>query len=172
MFKLREIQEQKSTELKKVVRKNRIGILAGEVRSGKTLTVLATAEKLRKKHVLFITKKKAISSILSDYKLGSFSYKLTLINYESIHKVETKGVDLVVCDESHTMGAFPKPSKRTKAVRDIVATNKIDLILASPEQFIPNPLRKYSINFGFRILRHLKALIFTVGRKPTLMFLQ
>ena len=123
MFKLREIQEQKSTELKKVVRKNRIGILAGEVRSGKTLTVLATAEKLRKKHVLFITKKKAISSILSDYKLGSFSYKLTLINYESIHKAETKGVDLVVCDESHTMGAFPKPSKRTKAVRDIVATN-------------------------------------------------
>ena len=50
MFKLREIQEQKSTELKKVVRKHRIGILAGEVRSGKTLTVLETAEKLRKKH--------------------------------------------------------------------------------------------------------------------------
>ena len=131
MFELRPIQEQKSSELAKVVRKKRIGILAGEVRSGKTLTVLATAEKLNKKHVLFITKKKAIFSIESDYKIGSFKYKLTLINYESIHKVETKGVDLVICDESHTMGAFPKPSKRTKAVRDIVATNKIDLILAS-----------------------------------------
>ena len=131
MFELRPIQEQKSTELKKVVRKYRIGILAGEVRSGKTLTVLATAEKLNKKHVLFITKKKAISSILSDYELGSFKYKLTLINYESIHKVETKGVDLVICDESHTMGAFPKPSKRTKEIRNIVATNKLDLILAS-----------------------------------------
>ena len=131
MFKLREIQEQKSTELKAVVRKHKIGILAGEVRSGKTLTVLATAEKLHKKHVLFITKKKAMSSIRSDYELGGFDYQLTLVNYESIHKVNPKGVDLVVCDESHTLGAFPKPSKRTKAVRSIVATNKIDLILAS-----------------------------------------
>ena len=131
MFELRPIQEQKSSELAKVVRKKRIGILAGEVRSGKTLTVLATAEKLNKKHVLFITKKKAISSIQSDYELAGFSFKLTLVNYESIHKTESKGVDLVVCDESHTMGAFPKPSKRTKAVRDIVATNKLDLILSS-----------------------------------------
>ena len=79
MFKLREIQEQKSTELKKVVRKHRIGILAGEVRSGKTLTVLATAEKLRKKHVLFLTKKRAMSSIQSDYELAGFTFKLTLI---------------------------------------------------------------------------------------------
>ena len=58
MFELRPIQEQKSSELAKVVRKKRIGILAGEVRSGKTLTVLATAEKLNKKHVLFHNEKK------------------------------------------------------------------------------------------------------------------
>ena len=90
MFKLREIQEQKSTELSKKLKAFRIGILAGEVRSGKTLTVLATADKLNKKHVLFVSKKKALSSIQSDYDLAGFDYKLTLINYESIHKVDTK----------------------------------------------------------------------------------
>ena len=58
MFKLREIQEQKSTELAKKLKAFRIGILAGEVRSGKTLTVLATADKLNKKHVLFVSKKR------------------------------------------------------------------------------------------------------------------
>ena len=131
MFKLREIQEQKSTELAKKLKAFRIGILAGEVRSGKTLTVLATADKLNKKHVLFVSKKKALSSIQSDYDLAGFDYKLTLINYESIHKVDTTGVDLVVCDESHSMGAFPKPSARTKAVKEIVFKNRCCLILAS-----------------------------------------
>lgn len=130
-FELRPIQNEKSDELAKVVQSHRIGILAGEVRSGKTLTALATAEKLNKQHVLFITKKKAISSIKSDYELAGFNYKLTLINYESLHKVETDGIDLVICDESHSLGAFPKPSKRAKDVRAIVYTKKIDLILAS-----------------------------------------
>ena len=131
MFELRDIQKEKSTQLAEVVKKNRIGILAGQVRSGKTLTFLATAEKLNKKHVLVVTTKKAISSILSDYKLGQFKYKLTVINYESIHKIDSNGVDLVVCDESHKNGAYPKPSKRTKAVRDIVFPNRLDLILSS-----------------------------------------
>jgi hypothetical protein len=130
-FKLRKIQEEKSTELVQILQKFRVGILAGEVRSGKTLTVLATADKMDKQHVLFITKKKAISSIKSDYELAGFSYKLTVINYESLHKVDSTGVDLVICDESHSMGSFPKPSKRAKDVRSILYARNIDLVLAS-----------------------------------------
>lgn len=139
MFELRQIQKDKSTELAKVITDHRIGILAGEVRSGKTLTVLATAERLNKKKVLFITKKKAMSSIRSDYELGEFKYEMILINYESVHKVDTDNVDLVVCDESHSLSAFPKPSNRTKAVKEIVFKNKCDIILSSgtptPESF-------------------------------------
>lgn len=131
MFELRPIQNEKSDQLVQILQTFRVGILAGEVRSGKTLTALATADKLNKQHVLFITKKKAMSSIKSDYDLAGFDYKLTLINYESLHKVDTNGIDLVICDESHSMGAFPKPSKRAKDVRAIVYGKNIDLILAS-----------------------------------------
>lgn len=158
MFELRPIQKKKSTQLAEVVKKNRIGILAGQVRSGKTLTVLATAEKLNKKHVLFVTKKKAISSIQSDYELGQFDYKLTLINYESVHKAETKGVDLVVCDESHSLGAFPKPSKRAKAIKDIVFPKRIDLILAS------GTLHPESLS---QIFHQLFVSFFTPFEEPT-----
>ena len=139
MFELRQIQKDKSDDLATVVRKYRIGILAGEVRSGKTLTVLATAEKLNKRKVLFVTKKKAMSSIQSDFVLGAFKYEMILINYESVHKADTKNIDLIICDESHSMGAFPTPSKRTKAIKKIAYQNRCDVILSSgtptPESF-------------------------------------
>ena len=109
MFELREIQNEKSTELANKLKLFRIGILSGEVRTGKTHTVLATAEKLKKKNVLFLTKKKAISSIESDFKLAGYNYNLIVINYQSLHKVDTKGVDLVIADESHFLSSFPKP---------------------------------------------------------------
>jgi len=41
--------------------------LAMEVRTGKTLTSLGIAERVHAKNVLFITKKKALSSISDDY---------------------------------------------------------------------------------------------------------
>lgn len=135
MFELRPIQKEKSTQLAEVVKKNRIGILSGEVRTGKTHSVLATAKKLNKKNVLFLTKKKAISSISDDFKTAGYDYNLILINYQSLHKVETKGVDLVICDEFHFLSAFPKPSKYAKDVREIVYKNRIDLILCSGTPF-------------------------------------
>jgi hypothetical protein len=134
-FKLRKIQEEKSTELVQILQKFRVGILSGEVRTGKTHTVLATANKLNKKNVLFLTKKKAISSIEGDFKTAGYDYNLIVINYQSLHKVDSTGVDLVICDESHFLSSFPKPSKYAKDVRQIVHKNKIDLILCSGTPF-------------------------------------
>ena len=51
--------------------------LAMEVRTGKTLTSLGILDKLKSKNVLFITKKKAISSIEDDYALFNPSFELT-----------------------------------------------------------------------------------------------
>ncbi|MEJ6767438.1 MAG: SNF2-related protein [Gammaproteobacteria bacterium] len=106
--------------------------LAMEVRTGKTLTSLGIAEKLvRVNNVLFITKKKAISSIESDYKMLSPSYDLTVINYESLHKIPENGWDMIICDEAHTLGAFPKPSKRAKQVKSLVFKNNCFVVLLS-----------------------------------------
>jgi hypothetical protein len=77
--------------------------LAMEVRTGKTLTSLGTAQLLKCKNVLFITKKKAISSIEDDFSLLRPDFNLTVINYESLHKIEDiKSFDMLICDESHS----------------------------------------------------------------------
>lgn len=102
--------------------------IAAEVRTGKTLMALKAAELLGKKNVLFLTKKKAIQSIMDDYTNFGFTYEITVINYESLHKVRDV-YDLIICDEAHTLGAFPKPSQRSKAIRANYLT--VDKILLS-----------------------------------------
>lgn len=118
-MQLRPHQIQKSQELLKVLMQYNIVYLAGEVRSGKTLTALKTSELYGAKSVLFITKKKAITSIVDDFKSVGFKYILTPINYESLHKLDNKEYDLIIYDEAHSLGAFPKPSKRTKLAKKI-----------------------------------------------------
>ena len=143
-----------------VLKKHRFLYLAMEVRTGKTLTSLGIADKLGCGTILFITKKKAISSIENDFNMLNPSYKITVINYESLHKLEGMYYDLIVCDEAHSMGAFPKPSKRAKQVGDIIKAYNPYVILLSgtptPESYsqmyhqvyrIPtNPFKAY-VNF-------------------------
>ena len=116
MITLRDYQENISDKAAEKLHNNGLAYLSMEVRTGKTLTALATAAKYGAKSVLFITKIKAIPSIRADYDLLSPEYKLEIINYESVHKC-TGEYDLIVCDESHSLGAYPKPSQRTKAVK-------------------------------------------------------
>ena len=105
--------------------------LAMEVRTGKTLTSLGIAKAMWMKNVLFITKKKAISSIEKDYKLLAPKYKLVIINYESLHKIPPLEWDMIICDEAHSLGAFPKPNKRARAVKDIIYKTRAKVILLS-----------------------------------------
>ncbi len=106
--------------------------LAMEVRTGKTLTSLGIARNIDAKNVLFITKKKAISSIQSDYNMLSCPFDIQIINYESLHLVaDNEQWDLIICDEAHSMGAFPKPSNRAVAVKDLLKKYKSKVILLS-----------------------------------------
>ena len=86
--------------------------LAMEVRTGKTITALNAAKLYGAKNVLFVTKIKAFSSIENDYKSFGFDkyFNISIINAESLHKV-IGDFDLVISDEHHKYGAFPKPSK-------------------------------------------------------------
>jgi hypothetical protein len=134
-----------------------------EVRTGKTLTSLGLAERLGVQNVLFITKKKAISSVDSDYLLLSPNFSMFAINYESLHKLPDFEWDFVVLDEAHTLGAFPKPSKRAKQVRELIAKFNPFVCLLSgtptPESYsqmyhqvygIPgNPFRQYTNFYRF-----------------------
>ena len=114
MIKLRDYQQEISSKASDILSSYGLVYLSMEVRTGKTLTALQTANKYGCNNVLFVTKKKAISSIQNDYNLLKPDYEITVINYESLHKIDKSKFDLLVCDEAHSMGAFPKPSKRVK----------------------------------------------------------
>lgn len=125
----RDYQESLSDKASSILNRLKIVALIMEVRTGKTITSFLTAEKSKCKKVLFITKKKVIESntILNDYNLVNPSFELTQINYESVHKVKGN-FDLFIIDESHSLGAFPKPSIRTKRIKELIGKSKLILL--------------------------------------------
>jgi hypothetical protein len=102
--------------------------LSMQVRTGKTLTSLSIASLMFIDSVLFITKKKAIPSIQADYDALSPSFEITVVNYESLHKVEGR-FDMIICDEAHNMGAFPKPTGRAKLVKETLEKSGNPLVI-------------------------------------------
>lgn len=164
MVEFRDYQKQIIHKGFNVIRKSRFLYLAMEVRTGKTLTSLGIANTLACGYnVLFITKKKAMSSINEDYELLNPDFKITVINYESLHKVSDKGWHTIIVDEAHSLGAFPKPSSRAKAVKKLITTNKPYVIFLSgtptPESYsqmyhqvygVPNnPFSEYTNFYKF-----------------------
>jgi hypothetical protein len=161
-LKFRDYQIQIIDKATAVITKHRFVYLSMQVRTGKTLTSLGVAQKLNVSRVLFVTKKKAISSIEEDYQKLKPQYNLTCINYESLHKVEGE-FDFFVLDEAHTLGAYPKPSKRTKLVKELIKKNDPYVIIMSgtptPESFSQmyhqvygcplNPFKEYKTFYKF-----------------------
>jgi predicted SpoU family rRNA methylase len=115
-MELRDYQIKISAQAAEILDHKKIVYLAMEVRTGKTLTAINTAKLFGAKKVLFLTKKKAISSIQWDYDNFGFDFDLTIINDESLHlvpNIDKKGdvFDLIIHDEHHRFGAYPKPNK-------------------------------------------------------------
>ena len=110
-MKLRDYQIELSNKGVNILKELKYVYYNIEVRCGKTLIALNTAQLYNAKNVLFITKKKAVSSIQNDYNGLNFSFQITIINKESLHKLIEKDFDLIIYDEIHGLGAFPKPSK-------------------------------------------------------------
>jgi SNF2 family DNA or RNA helicase len=164
MFELRDYQVDIINRGTKIIQEHGFVYLAMEVRCGKTLTSLGIASRIDAYNVLFLTKKKAISSIQNDFDLLKPSYSLCVTNYESIHKIDPDmHWDLIICDEAHGMGAFPKPSNRAKQVMELISYHKPYVILLSgtptPESYsqmyhqvygIPkNPFKEFKTFYKF-----------------------
>lgn len=97
--------------------------LALEMRLGKTLIALALCQVLEAKSVVFLTKKKAMSSILSDYETTGYKYRLQVINYESGQKADFRNVDILILDEAHVLGTYPKPNDKARMLREVMKNN-------------------------------------------------
>ena len=127
-----------------IIKAHRFVYLAMQVRTGKTLTALGITDKINEtgtpiQNVLFVTKKKAIKSIEDDVNKLPRGYNTTVINYESTHKIPKVKWDVVIIDEAHRIGAFPKPNlaaKFFKALSD--KQNPIFILLSgtpTPESY-------------------------------------
>lgn len=123
MKKLRDYQQEIAQQAVEKLTDLKIVYLAMQVRSGKTATSLETAKLYGAKSVLFLTKKKAISSIISDYLDFGYDehFEMMVINDESMHKVDGT-FDLVIHDEHHRFGAFPKAGLATKTFKKMFYT--------------------------------------------------
>lgn len=131
-MELRNYQKSIVSRAKQILGVNRFVYLAMEVRTGKTLTSLSIADEMGVDKVLFLTKKKAMGSIKEDSMKLCPSYELFIMNYESIHKLPNLKWDLIILDEAHGLGAFPKPSKRAKQVKALSRGAYVILMSGTP----------------------------------------
>jgi len=130
-MELRNYQIRLSKEAAEILQRKKIVYLAMEVRTGKTITALQTAENYGAKNILFLTKLKAFSSVQSDYDNVGFSFKLTIANDESLHKISCN-FDLVIHDEHHRFGAFPKPNATAKLFKKMYGNLPMIFLSGTP----------------------------------------
>jgi len=136
-MELRDYQTKIANQAVSILNRLHIVYISMEVRTGKTLTALETARLYGAKRVLFLTKKKAISSIQNDYNNFGYDFELTVTNDESMHKLEDTNYDLVIHDEHHRFGAFPKPGLATKTYKQMFGSKPMIFLSGTmtPESF-------------------------------------
>jgi len=115
-----------------IIRKHGLVYLAMQVRCGKTVTALLTAEKVGVEVILFLTKKKVISGILDDHKAFGIKADIVVTNYENLHHVKNLSFDIVICDEAHGLGQYPKPAQRVKKLKELCKGKHIIYLSGTP----------------------------------------
>ena len=130
-FKLRDYQIALAKKGLELLKKHGVCYYAVQVRCGKTLTALEVCKLYGAEKVLFLTKKKAIAGIEADYKNFEYTFDLKVTNYEQLGKFQFD-FDMVICDESHCLGAYPKPSLRAKWLKSYVKNNPVIYLSGTP----------------------------------------
>lgn len=153
MKTLRPIQRQKADEAFATFSLYNVVYIAAEVRTGKNCTSMEVCKMSGAKKVIFLTKKNAIGKwismdhennygVIGDYHDFKYDdhFELIVINDESMHKLAPKDVaecDIVIHDEHHRFGGFPKPGKYTKMFKQMFGS-KPQIYLSgtsNPESF-------------------------------------
>jgi len=130
MIQLRDYQIELSTKGSEILKRKGLVYYNFSPRVGKTLTALQTCQNVNAKDVLFITKIKAFKSIQDDFNLMNYDFNLTIINKESIHKIEHNNFDVIIYDEAHGLfSTYPKPNNFYKIAKS--RFSKIPAILLS-----------------------------------------
>lgn len=118
-------QQETADKAVRILRTKMIVYMACEVRTGKTPMSLEVARQAGWKRVLFLTKKKAISSVRADYNDFGFNahFAIDIVNDEALHKITSEAgylmdYDGVIHDEHHRFKSYPKPSAGAKKFKE------------------------------------------------------
>lgn len=107
--------------------------LAMEERTGKTLTAILTAERLKALRVLVITKAKALSGWAQTITAYKPLMPIDIVSYHQAYKHDGNLYDFVILDEAHAiLSGYPKPGKILKEVRQVVYGKPIVYLSATP----------------------------------------
>ncbi len=109
--------------------------LALECQIGKTHISLATCDLIGSKSVLVVTLKNVVTGrgFEDDYDMQGNTFDLATINYESAHKFLDHEFDTLIIDEAHSLGAFPKLSKRGDVLTQLKKkADKVIFLSATP----------------------------------------
>lgn len=106
--------------------------LAMEMRLGKTLCALIIAREIKAKRVLFITTRKAYPGVVGDHALLDPPYEFTVTTYGMAKKYLNYNPDVVIVDETHRMGAFPRPGKTWTTIRRICDGRRVMMLSGTP----------------------------------------
>lgn len=142
-----------------ILRQYNIVYIAGQMRTGKTFLSLFIAHEMRFKKVLILTKKKAISSILKDFRALDPGFSVCCINYEQLRSYTSEYTktdewgeeitlpgpfdtdrffsdhdkpELVILDESHSLGQFPVPATKIDSLVSICSGLPIIYLSGTP----------------------------------------
>jgi hypothetical protein len=130
-LKLRDYQTNISILGATILEEYKMLYLAMACRTGKSITAFETAKLAGWKRVLVVSKKKALEGLMGDYTHYTLDFQASFINYESVHKVVGE-FDGIIVDEAHSIGAFPKPSNRAKAMKEVAKDLPIIYLSATP----------------------------------------
>lgn len=136
MIELRNYQDAIATQASIKLKTNGWCYLAMQCRTGKSLTAIASAHRFGAKTILVVTTKKAMTSFQSDLNLfcngKELFERVEFINYESIHKFIGSSFDLVIFDEAHKLGAYPRPGKHTRDAKVVVGNARCLYLSGTP----------------------------------------
>lgn len=126
----------------KVIHAHRLVYLAMETRTGKTpvsiMTAYQIASELGNMSVLFSTKKSAMKSIQDTFSALREGHpelnglNLDIVSMDSLHNVTWQPKRVLIIDEAHGIGAYPKPSKRAVSLAGLSRDCIVIYLSATP----------------------------------------
>jgi hypothetical protein len=124
-----------------ILRKKGLVYIFGQPRVGKSLIALELYKQNPPKaqgRCIVFTKKNAIA----DWAKYQEFYNFDVINYEQVTKCDPNAYNLVIIDEAHNFGAFPRPTQRISDFCRFCAGKPLIYLSGTP--FVESPNAAYS----------------------------